>query len=49
MKAFLCYKHSSVEIKWDLPFLPHIEEYISITELLSGKQHKQLGAKNDYL
>lgn len=49
MKVFLCYKHSSVEIKWDLPFLPRIGEYISITELLSEKQHKQLGAKNDYL
>lgn len=49
MKVFLCYKHSSVEIKWDLPFLPRIGEYISITELLSEKQHKQLGAKKDYL
>ncbi len=45
MKVFLCYKHSSVEIKWDLPFLPRIGEYISITELLSEKQHKQLAAK----
>ena len=49
MKVFLCYKHSSVEIKWDLPFLPRIGEYISTTELLSEKEFKQLGAKNDYL
>ncbi|WP_139418886.1 hypothetical protein [Chryseobacterium mulctrae] len=49
MKVFLCYKHSSVEIKWDLPFLPRIGEYISITELLSEKESKKLGAKNDYL
>jgi len=49
MKVFLCHKHSSVVIKWDLPFLPRIGEYISTAELLSEKQHKQLGAKNDYL
>jgi|GEM_PF-1118162 len=49
MKVFLCYKHSSVEIKWNLPFLPRIGEYISTTELLSEKESKQLGAKNYYL
>lgn len=49
MKVLLCYKHSSVQIKWDLPFLPRIGEYISTTELLSEKECKQLGTKNDYL
>jgi hypothetical protein len=38
-----------VEIKWDLPFFPRIGEYISIDELLSEKEFKQLGAKKDYL
>ncbi|MCD0477796.1 hypothetical protein LPB90_04980 [Chryseobacterium sp. LC2016-29] len=38
-----------MEIKWDLPFFPRIGEYISITELLTEKESKQLGAKNDYL
>lgn len=49
MKVKLCYEHTSVDIKWDLLFLPRTGEYISITELLSEKQHKQLRAKNDYL
>lgn len=49
MKVFLCYQNGSVEIKWDLPFLPRTGEYISTTELLSEKESKQLGAKNDYL
>lgn len=49
MKVFLCHKHSSVEIKWELPFLPRTGEYISTTELLSEKESEQLGAKNDYL
>lgn len=49
MKVFLCYKHSSVEIKWELPYLPRIGEYISTAELLSEKKSKQLGAKTDYL
>ncbi|WP_159476403.1 hypothetical protein [Chryseobacterium sp. 18068] len=49
MKVFLCYQNGSVEIKWDLPFLPRIGEYISTTELLSEKELKQLGTKKDYL
>ena len=49
MKVFLCHKHSSVEIKGDLPFLLRTGEYISTTELLSEKESEQLGAKNDYL
>ena len=49
MKVFLCYKHSSVEIKWDLPFLPRTGENISTTELLSEKEFKLLGTKKDYL
>lgn len=49
MKVFLCYQNGSVEIKWDLPFFPRIGEYISIDELLSEKEFKQLGAKKDYL
>lgn len=49
MKVFLCYQNGSVEIKWDLPFLPRTGEYISITELLSEKEFKLLGTKKDYL
>jgi hypothetical protein len=49
MKVFLCYQNGSVEIKWDLPFLPRTGEYISIDELLSEKEFKQLGTKKDYL
>lgn len=49
MKVFLCYQNGSVEIKWDLPFLPRTGEYISTTELLSEKEFKQLGTKKDYL
>lgn len=49
MKVFLCYQNGSVEVKWDLPFLPHVGEYISTAELLSDKEYKQLGAKKDYL
>lgn len=49
MKVFLCYQKGSVEIKWDLPFFPRIGEYISIDELLSEKEFKQLGTKKDYL
>lgn len=49
MKVFLCYQHGSVEIKWDLPFLPRTGDYISIAELLSDKEYKQLGAEEDYL
>lgn len=49
MKVSLCYQHGSVEIKWDLPFLPRTREYILINELLSEKEVKQLGAKDDYL
>lgn len=49
MKVFLCYQRKSVVIKWDLPFLPRIGEYISIDELLSEKEFIQLGTKKDYL
>jgi len=49
MKVFLCYQHESVVIKWNLPFLPRIGEYISIDELLSEKEFKLLGTKKDYL
>ncbi|QIG88176.1 hypothetical protein G6R40_00220 [Chryseobacterium sp. POL2] len=49
MKVFLCYQNGSIEIKWNLPFLPRIGEYISTTELLSEKESKQLRAKTDYL
>lgn len=45
MKVKLCYQHTSVDIKWDLPVLPRTGEYISITELLSEKEFKQLGIK----
>ncbi|KQT20837.1 hypothetical protein ASG31_16770 [Chryseobacterium sp. Leaf404] len=49
MKVFLCYQQGSVVIKWNLPFFPRIGEYISIEELLSEKEFKQLGTKKDYL
>ncbi|MBD3906434.1 hypothetical protein NAL32_17490 [Chryseobacterium sp. Ch-15] len=49
MKVFLCFQNGSVEIIWDLPFFPRLGEYISVNELLSEKEFKQLGTKKDYL
>ncbi|MBV6880443.1 hypothetical protein NG800_014025 [Epilithonimonas ginsengisoli] len=48
MKVKLCYLHTSLEIKWKLPFFPRIGEYISTAEFLSEKEWRQLGAEQDY-
>ncbi len=42
MKVVLCYELNSVKIDWNLPFLPRAGEYISVTELISEQQNKEL-------
>jgi len=48
MKVVLCYNHSSVKIKWNLPFLPRIGETLSVSEFLSDKQNNELFDSRDY-
>jgi hypothetical protein len=47
MKVALCYELNSVKIDWNLPFFPRAGEYISVAELISERQNKQLNPKRD--
>lgn len=46
MKVALCYELNSVKIDWNLPFLPRAGD-ISVAELISERQNKQLNPKRD--
>lgn len=48
MRVSLCHKNSSVDIEWNLPFLPRKGETLSVSQLISEKQNNKLCKNRDY-